>query len=79
MSGGASDTGGCSPVAPEDKISGFNRIYRLPGGRTGHAQGKGRKRDISIRVPLLVEAKANARWSLDFVHDRWRKAGASGF
>jgi putative transposase len=23
-----------------------------------------------VRAPILVEAKANARWSLDFVHDQ---------
>ncbi|MFW8642158.1 DDE-type integrase/transposase/recombinase [Rhizobium beringeri] len=23
------------------------------------------------RAPILVEAKANARWSLDFVHDQF--------
>ena len=31
---------------------------------------KGRKRAIGVRAPLLVEAKPNARWSLDFVHDQ---------
>jgi hypothetical protein len=26
---------------------------------------------------ILVEAKVNARWSLDFVHDQFAQAGAS--
>lgn len=31
---------------------------------------KGRKRAIGVRAPLLVVARPNARWSLDFVHDQ---------
>jgi len=31
---------------------------------------KGRRKAIGTRAPLLVEAKPNARWSLDFVHDQ---------
>lgn len=31
---------------------------------------KGRKRAIGVRAPLLVEAKPNACWSLDLVHDQ---------
>ena len=31
---------------------------------------KARRRAIGTRAPILVEAKANARWSLDFVHDQ---------
>lgn len=30
---------------------------------------KGRKRAVGTRAPILVEARTNARWSLDFVHD----------
>ena len=26
---------------------------------------------MGTRAPILVEAKANARWSLDFVHDQF--------
>jgi putative transposase len=29
---------------------------------------KGRKRAVGVRAPILVEARPNARWSLDFVH-----------
>lgn len=31
---------------------------------------RGRKRVMGARAPILVEAKANARWSIDFVHDQ---------
>jgi len=31
---------------------------------------KSRKRAIGVRAPILVEARPNARWSLDFVHDQ---------
>ena len=31
---------------------------------------RARRRTVGTRAPLLVEAKANARWSLDFVHDQ---------
>lgn len=31
---------------------------------------RSRRRAIGARAPILVEAKANARWSLDFVHDQ---------
>ena len=31
---------------------------------------KARRRAIGTRAPILVEAKVNARWSLDFVHDQ---------
>jgi putative transposase len=32
---------------------------------------RARRRAVGTRAPILVEAKANARWSLDFVHDRF--------
>ena len=31
---------------------------------------KARRRAIGVRAPILVEARPNARWSLDFVHDQ---------
>ncbi len=31
---------------------------------------KGRKRATGARAPILVEAKPNARWSVDFIHDQ---------
>jgi putative transposase len=32
---------------------------------------RARRKAIGARVPILVEAKPNARWSLDFVHDQF--------
>ena len=51
--------------------SGINRIYRLyrEEGRTVRKR-RARRRAVGTRAPILVEAKANARWSLDFVHDQ---------
>jgi putative transposase len=55
----------------EGEASGINRIYRLyrEEGLTVRKR-KARRRAIGTRAPLLVEAKVNARWSLDFVHDQ---------
>lgn len=52
--------------------SGINRIYRLY-REEGLAVRKrrARRRALGTRAPILVEAKANARWSLDFVHDQF--------
>src|ERR1700678_280683 len=51
--------------------SGINRIYRLyrEEGLTVRKR-RGRRRAVGTRAPILVEAAANARWSLDFVHDQ---------
>ena len=55
----------------EGEASGINRIYRLYREEgLGVRKRKSRKRAIGVRAPLLVEAKPNARWSLDFVHDQ---------
>jgi transposase InsO family protein len=50
--------------------SGINRIYRLyrEEGLTVRKR-RGRWRAVGTRAPILVEAAANARWSVDFVHD----------
>ncbi len=32
---------------------------------------KARRKAIGTRAPILVEARPNARWSLDFVHDQF--------
>ncbi len=32
---------------------------------------RARRRTVGTRAPILVEAAANARWSLDFVHDQF--------
>jgi putative transposase len=52
--------------------SGVNRIYRLyrEEGLIVRKR-KARRRAIGTRTPILVEAKVNARWSLDFVHDQF--------
>jgi putative transposase len=55
----------------EGEPSGINRIYRLY-REEGLAvrRRKGRRKALGTRAPILVEAKPNARWSLDFVHDK---------
>ena len=52
--------------------SGVNRIYRLY-REEGLAVRKrrSRRKAVGTRAPILVEAKPNARWSLDFVHDQF--------
>ena len=52
--------------------SGINRIYRLyrEEGLTVRKR-RTRRRAVGTRAPILVEAVANARWSLDFVHDQF--------
>src|SRR6202789_1347347 len=52
--------------------SGLNRIYRLyrEEGLRGRARPAAR-RAVGARAPILVEARPNARWSLDFVHDQF--------
>lgn len=52
--------------------SGINRIYRLyrEEGLTVRKR-RARRRAVGTRMPILVEAKVNARWSLDFVHDQF--------
>ena len=55
----------------EGEHSGINRIYRLY-REEGLAVRKrsSRRKAVGTRAPILVEAKPNARWSLDFVHDQ---------
>ncbi|AHD01755.1 transposase [Leisingera methylohalidivorans DSM 14336] len=52
--------------------SGINRIYRLyrEEGLTVRKR-TARRKAIGTRTPILVEARPNARWSLDFVHDHF--------
>lgn len=56
----------------EGETSGVNRIYRLyrEEGLTVRKR-RARRRAVGTRAPILVEARANARWSLDFVHDQF--------
>lgn len=55
----------------EGEPSGINRIYRLY-REEGLAvrKRKARRRTVGTRAPILVAARPNARWSLDFVHDQ---------
>jgi putative transposase len=56
----------------EGEPSGINRIYRLyrEEGLTVRKR-RARRKAVGTRVPILVEARPNARWSLDFVHDQF--------
>ena len=56
----------------EGEPSGINRIYRLyrEEGLTVRKR-RPRRRAVGTRAPIPVEAVANARWSLDFVHDQF--------
>jgi len=44
------------------------RLYREEG--LSVRRRRGRKRATGSRAPILVEARPNARWSVDFVHDQ---------
>jgi putative transposase len=51
--------------------SGINRIYRLYREEgLGVRKRRARRRAVGARAPILVEARPNARWSLDFIHDQ---------
>jgi transposase InsO family protein len=56
----------------EGEPSGLNRICRLY-REEGLAVRKrrARRKAVGTRAPILVETRANARWSLDFVHDQF--------
>jgi transposase InsO family protein len=56
----------------EGERSGINRIYRLyrEEGLTVRRR-RSRRRAVGTRAPILVAARPNARWSLDFVHDQF--------
>jgi putative transposase len=52
--------------------SGLNRIYRLYREEgLSVRKRRVRRRAVGTRAPILVEARPNARWSLDFVHDQF--------
>jgi len=57
------------PFRREGEASGINRIYREEGLTV--RKRKVRRKAIGTRAPILIEARANARWSLDFVHDQF--------
>lgn len=56
----------------EGEPSGINRIYRLC-----REEGLTVRKRRARRVGTLIEARANARWSLDFVHDQFAAVDAS--
>lgn len=55
----------------EGEPSGLGRIYRLyrEEGLVVRRR-RARRKAVGTRAPILVEARPNARWSLDFVHDQ---------
>ena len=56
----------------EGEASGRNRIYRLYREEgLSVRKRKARRRAVGTRAPILVTPHANARWSLDFVHDQF--------
>jgi putative transposase len=73
MSDGGSAIGGWSSCCDgRGERSGINRIHRLY-REEGLAVRKrrARRKAIGVRAPIPVEAKPNARWSLDFVYDQF--------
>ena len=56
----------------EGEPSGINRIYRLyrEEGLIVRKR-RARRKAVGTRARILIEAKPNARWSLDFVHDQF--------
>jgi len=54
------------------ETSGKNRIYRLyrEEGLTVRKR-RARRRAVGTRAPIPIEARPNALWSLDFVHDQF--------
>ena len=55
----------------DGETSSRNRVYRLYRHEgLSVRRRKGRRRAVGTRAPILVAAHANARWSLDFVHDQ---------
>lgn len=55
----------------EGEPSGRNRIYRLYREEgLSVRRRRARRRAVGSRAPILMEERANARWSVDFVHDQ---------
>jgi putative transposase len=56
----------------EGEPSGINRIHRLYREEgLSVRKRRGRRKAMGARAPILVEARPNARWSTDFVHDQF--------
>ena len=59
-------------IRQQGEPSGKNRIYRLYREEgLSVRKRRARRRAVGTRAPILVEARPNARWSLDFVHDQF--------
>jgi transposase InsO family protein len=56
-------------LANERRRFGYRRLYREEGLTV--RKRKARRKAVGTRAPILVEARPNARWSLDFVHDQF--------
>ena len=56
----------------EGEPSGVNRIHRIYREEgLSVCRRRVRRKALGARAPILVEAKPNARWSTDFVHDQF--------
>jgi putative transposase len=56
----------------EGELSGINRIHRLYREEgLSVRKRRARRKAVGARAPILVEARPNARWSTDFVHDQF--------
>jgi putative transposase len=53
------------------EVSDARRLKALEDENAKLKKRQARRRAVGTRAPILVEAKANARWSLDFVHDQF--------
>ena len=54
------------------ELSGRNKVYRLYREEgLSVRKRRARRRATGTRTPILAEARKNARWSLDFVHDQF--------
>jgi transposase InsO family protein len=63
----------------EGETAGLSRVYRLYREEgLSVRKRQARRRAGGTRAPILVEAKANARWSLDFVHDQFANGRRGG-
>jgi transposase InsO family protein len=50
-------------------IAHIHRLYREEG--LAVRKRRARRKAVGVRAPILVQAKPNARWSIDFVHDQF--------
>ncbi len=58
------------PGASRPPADGTLLAHLLATGAHHEIKRRARRRAIGTRAPIVVEAKANARWSLDFVQDQ---------